>query len=200
MTDKLPTIDIHGKEYVQVKDRISYFNEKYPNGSIKTSMLSQSDADMVVMIAKVTPDMDKPERYFSGHSQARWADKSSFVNATSAMENAETSAVGRALAMMGIGIIESVSSADEVKKSVQSQSTASDEPFTREPVANPDTCDHPDFWVNTVKKEGPNKGKEFKSCKKCKSFLGFMPTQPVKEEKEEEPLPEEDNDPDWIKG
>ena len=35
-------------------------------------------------------------------------------------------------------------------------------------------CPHTEFWVNTVKKEGPNKGKEFKSCKKCKKFLGFI--------------------------
>ena len=38
------------------------------------------------------------------------------INITAAMENAETSAVGRALAMMGIWVIDSIASADEMKK------------------------------------------------------------------------------------
>jgi hypothetical protein len=40
------------------------------------------------------------------------------VNFTSALENAETSAVGRACAMAGIGIDGGIASADEVKKAI----------------------------------------------------------------------------------
>jgi transcriptional regulator NrdR family protein len=43
------------------------------------------------------------------------------VNKTAALENAETSAVGRALAMMGIGVIESIASVDEINKAHGSQ-------------------------------------------------------------------------------
>lgn len=109
-------IDIKGKKYVLVSDRVLYFNETYTNGSIRTKLLSGSDSELVVMEAKVTPDHDKPERYFTGHSQAKWGD--GYINKTSAMENAETSAVGRALALMGIGVIDSIASVDEINKAV----------------------------------------------------------------------------------
>lgn len=107
-------IDIKGKQYVLVSDRILYFNETYLNGCIKTQMVSEPDADMVVIKAQVTPDSAIPERSFTGYSQATWGE--GMVNKTAALENAETSAVGRALAMMGIGVIDSVASVDEMSK------------------------------------------------------------------------------------
>lgn len=111
-------IDIKGKKYVLVADRIIYFNAEYPNGCIITQKIVGETADddlgRVEFKAKVVPDTDKPDRYFTGHSQAVWGE--GFINKTSAMENAETSAVGRALAMMGIGVIDSIASVDEIKK------------------------------------------------------------------------------------
>jgi hypothetical protein len=107
-------INIKGKSYVLVSDRIIYFNETYPNGMIRTHLLSTPDADMVVIKAQIIPDTQFPDRFFTGHSQAKWGE--GMVNKTSAMENAETSAIGRALAMMGIGVIDSVASVDELKK------------------------------------------------------------------------------------
>lgn len=107
-------IDIKGKKYVLVSDRILAFNEEYKNGMISTYLESEPSASMVVVRAKVIPDVDKYDRYFIGHSQATWGD--GMVNTTSALENAETSAVGRALAMMGIGVIDSVASVDEINK------------------------------------------------------------------------------------
>lgn len=115
MTDKQLTnkaIDIKGKKYVLVSDRVIYFNEKYPNWSIATERISQDW--MEVVKATVTPDCDKPQRFFTGYSQAKWWD--GFINKTSALENAETSAVGRALAMMWIWVIDSIASMDEINK------------------------------------------------------------------------------------
>ena len=109
-------IKIKGKDYVLVKDRVLAFNEYYPNGCIITERLSEWD--MEIFKATVIPDCDKPERKFTWYSQAKWAeDKWKMdINITAAMENAETSAVGRALAMMGIWVIDSIASADEMKK------------------------------------------------------------------------------------
>jgi len=117
MTDKTlkgKAISIKGKQYVQVSDRIVYFNDNYPNGCITTHLESKTQATRVVIKAIVIPDVDKPERYFTGYSQAKWGE--GMVNITAALENAETSAIGRALASMGIGVLDSVASADEMAK------------------------------------------------------------------------------------
>ena len=37
-----------------------------------------------------------------------------------------------------------------------------------------ESCDHPEFRLQVVKKDSPNKGKQFKVCAKCDKFLGFV--------------------------
>jgi hypothetical protein len=105
-------IDIKGKDYVMVKDRVIYFNETYPNGSIETGY--ERVGDCYEFYAKITPDTKNPTRYFTGHSAATIGE--GMINKTAAMENAETSAVGRAFAFMGIGVIDSIASVDEMNK------------------------------------------------------------------------------------
>lgn len=111
---KEKAVDIKGKPYVPVHERIIFFNNTYENGSIRTEMLSEVGAASICIKATVTPDTGNPERIFTGYSQETVGD--GFINKTSALENAETSAVGRALAMMGIGVIESIASSDEIHK------------------------------------------------------------------------------------
>lgn len=108
MPTKLKTINLKGREYVQVDTRVEYFNQTYPNGSITTSYTRQDGAGYI-FVAKVTPDTSKPERFFIGHSYGE-------VGREKAMEKLETVAVGRALAFMGIGIVEGIASADEISK------------------------------------------------------------------------------------
>lgn len=107
-------IDIKGKDYVLVSDRIIYFNNNYPSGSINTELVSDPLSDIIVVKATVIPDCTKPERQFSDYSQA--VKGAGFINKTAALENASTSAVGRCLGYMGIGIIDSVASVDEINK------------------------------------------------------------------------------------
>lgn len=111
---KEKAVDIKGKKYVLVADRVLYFNESYQNGSIETFLVSHPDAERVIVKARVTPDCDKSQRYFTGYSQATIG--AGYINKTAALENAETSSVGRALALMGIGVIDSIASVDEIKK------------------------------------------------------------------------------------
>jgi len=131
MTDlKDKAIDIKGNSYVLVKDRILAFNEMFPNGSIVTEIVSY-EGKQVTVKATVTPDAGKENRIFTGYSQAREDD--GYINKTSALENAETSAVGRALAMMGIGVIDSVASMDEVNKAENQTRQVAAQPTTTAP-------------------------------------------------------------------
>lgn len=109
---KKRAIDIKGKEYILVKDRILFFNENYKNGSIQT-LVNVID-NVVYAKTTVIPDVANRDRKFTGNSQAEIG-KGHLGSV--ALEVAETSSVGRALAMLGIGIIDSIASADEMNKS-----------------------------------------------------------------------------------
>lgn len=116
MTDKSlaeKAVDIKGKKYVLVSDRILFFNENFNMGSISTELLSKPEDKHIVVKACVFPE-GLDGNVFTGHSQAVIGE--GLINKTAALENAETSAVGRALAMMGIGVIDSVASVDELNK------------------------------------------------------------------------------------
>lgn len=115
--NNLPTVDIKGKDYVLVKDRIIYFHANYIKPSVKTTLLSKPEDKQIVIKATISYEHSPGFRCeFDGHSQTTVGD--GYINKTAALENAETSAVGRALAMAGIGVIDSVSSADEMNKAI----------------------------------------------------------------------------------
>jgi hypothetical protein len=91
-------INIRGKEYQTVALRVQLFRERHPEHSLTTEIIGR-DADCVVMRAIIA---DASERIIAtGHSEEYR--KSSQINKTSALENAETSAIGRALAAFGMG-------------------------------------------------------------------------------------------------
>ena len=127
-------VKIKGKDYVLVSDRILAFNETYPNGCISTELVSTPDSTTYIIKATAIPDTSKPERKFTGYSQAKIGQ--GMVNQTAALENAETSAVGRALGMMGIGVLDSIASADEMVKATSTQRKA--QPAHPKPVLTPD--------------------------------------------------------------
>lgn len=107
----MKTISIKGKEYVTVAERLRWLSEEYKEPySIETEVTFYETLKMFMVKATLTLG----DLVYTGHSQAIIGD--GMVNKTSALENAETSAVGRACAMAGIGIIEQVASADEMKK------------------------------------------------------------------------------------
>ena len=119
-TIQLPSIDIKWKRYVLVKDRIAYFNDNYPNWAIVTQRIMTEEPWIEVFKATVTPDCDKPNRFFTWYSQAKWWEW--FINKTAALENAESSAVWRALAFLWIGITDWIASAEEVTKATWGES------------------------------------------------------------------------------
>ena len=103
-TNKLPTIDIQGKKYVQVKDRILELHRQNDSFSMTTEILSDDDTK-VVMQTRLKID----NRIFTGMASEN-------KDQSSPYENCETSSVGRCIGFYGIGIIESIESSDGMTK------------------------------------------------------------------------------------
>ena len=109
-------VNIRGKEYQTVALRVQKFREQHPDWSIITALISR-DAETVVMLASV---MNEQNRIIAtGHAEE--FRNASQINSTSALENCETSAIGRALAAAGFGGTE-FASANEVQNAIHQQS------------------------------------------------------------------------------
>jgi len=104
-------IDIKGKPYTTVAERLKIFREKYPDYSLLTEIIELTD-ERVVMKATIS--------YGDGilADGIAYEDKdSTFINKTSFIENCQTSAWGRALANF-MGSYDDVASADEVLNAI----------------------------------------------------------------------------------
>ena len=111
---EIKTKSIKGKNYAEVKERINAFRKLFPTGTIKTEIVNMDDK-MVVM--KATAGFYNNGLFTvlgTGHAYEFLA-KNKNINSTSMIENCETSAVGRALGMCGIGIDVALASYDEMR-------------------------------------------------------------------------------------
>jgi len=136
-TYKFKTTNIRGKQYVEVNERIKFFrqetqykgwgiNNEFPMLTAEEALCRCTITDKDGMVVAV------------GHAHENRA--ASNINKTSYVENCETSAVGRALAMLGIGIEASIASANEVETAIAQQDTKSadkDENFSHPAAAKP---------------------------------------------------------------
>jgi hypothetical protein len=113
MIKKLKTINIKGKNYVQVVDRIECFRQEkeFDGWSIATEYEVSDDWSQCIVHARIR----NPEGQVISTGIAHESQQSSYINKTSFVENAETSAIGRALGALGIGLTEEFASADEVR-------------------------------------------------------------------------------------
>lgn len=114
----LKTIDIKGKSYVEVNERIKYFRtaEEYKGWSL-TSQIISIENGVCIIKAKITDD----KQIVRATGYAYEKEDSTFINKTSYIENCETSAWGRALGNLGIGIDSSIASAEEVQNAQANQ-------------------------------------------------------------------------------
>lgn len=118
---KLNTIDIKGKKYTTVDSRVEFFREKYPNWSIETTF-PILDLERGFCVCRVIIK-DESGRIVADGFAYEWQSKpGSLVNKTSYIENAQTSAVGRALGFIGIGINGmGIATAEEVQLAIDHQ-------------------------------------------------------------------------------
>ena len=119
--EKLKSIDIKGRLYTTVDSRIEFFREKYPNWTLETNF-PILDLERGFCVCRVVIK-DENGRIIADGFAHEWQSKpGSLVNKTSYIENAQTSAVGRALGFIGIGINGmGIATAEEVDLAIQHQ-------------------------------------------------------------------------------
>jgi hypothetical protein len=115
---KFKTTNIRGKQYVEVNERIKFFRQEdqYKDWTIMSEF---TVLDSEQCVCKTTIADATGRVIATGH--AHEVQGSSNINKTSYVENCETSAIGRALAMLGIGIDTSIASANEVQDAIAKQ-------------------------------------------------------------------------------
>lgn len=114
--ETIKSIDVKGKEYAMVNERVKAFRLLYPEGSIETTLLSCENG-----VAIVKAEVRNEFGTVLGTGTAYEKESSSFINKTSYIENCETSAVGRALGFAGIGVDVSIASYEEVANAIHNQ-------------------------------------------------------------------------------
>ena len=110
-------VNIHGKEYKTVAERVAAFREVSADLTIETEIV-RWEGDDVVVKASIS---DNGKLIATG--LAHEVRGSTNINKTSHVENCETSAIGRALAAFGLGGTE-YASADEVANAIAQQNEA----------------------------------------------------------------------------
>lgn len=129
---KIKTTNIHGKDYVEVPERIHHFWLQNPNWSLKSEVLNICfETGNVLMKAWVEDENGVVKAV--GHAHEFQANKKATVNSTSYVENCETSAYGRALGIKGVGSREGIASAEEVNGAISMKKEIDKAPMS-EPV------------------------------------------------------------------
>lgn len=113
-------VDIHGKVYRTVALRVNEFRttKQFEGWSLETSIIELDNTKAVVRCV-VRNEKDR----IVGSGLAEEYRTSGKINRTSALENCETSAIGRALASIGLGG-EEYASANEVQGAIVQQKPA----------------------------------------------------------------------------
>ncbi len=112
----MKTVNISGKPYVMVNERVKEFRVKFPDWSLTTEVIEITEQS-IILKAIITD----PEGRVIAQGMAREVEGSTSITKTSHVEVCETSAWGRALGNLGIGIDASMASADEVANAILNQ-------------------------------------------------------------------------------
>lgn len=116
----LDSIELKGKDYVMVPQRVRAFRMLFPEGFITTDILSLENG--VCTMRTEVGYYDGERRVVLATGMAYEKETNGFVNRTSYIENCETSSVGRALGFLALGIDGGgICSAEELVNAVNNQ-------------------------------------------------------------------------------
>ena len=135
----IKTMDVKGKDYAEVNQRVKAFRMVYPTGLIDTEIVSNTDGVCIFRATVGYYDEEVGSFVKLATGTAFEVQNASYINKTSYVENCETSAVGRALGMAGFGIDTSICSAEELQNALAQQDAAqTNKPVNEkpEPVAD----------------------------------------------------------------
>lgn len=125
--------NIKGKEYAEVNQRILAFWSLFPDGRIATYK-DYCDEQRCDFHCEVYRNYEDERPAATGHA---FETRDSYINKTSYVENCETSAIGRALGLLGIGATNAIASAEEVANAIEQQESARKN-GTKQPVKKSD--------------------------------------------------------------
>lgn len=114
--NELATVKVKGKDYVMVNERIKAFRNNFKGFSLETEIIDITN-ESCTMRAVVR---DETGRIIATGTACE-EKQSSYINKTSYIENCETSAWGRALGNLGIGVDTSICSAEELSFALTNQ-------------------------------------------------------------------------------
>jgi|SRR5210317_964460 len=114
----MKAVNIKGTDYITVNERLKYFTsaEDFIGWSIHETVVELNDKEGVFKVA-----IKDEQNNVMAEAHAQEYRDSSYINKTSFLENGFTSALGRALGYLGIGIDAAIASADEVTNAVNNQ-------------------------------------------------------------------------------
>lgn len=165
---ELPLMDIKGKDYLQVQHRVMWFRESHPDWGIETEIVASGPGHTLF---KATIKDEKGRILATAH---KYEDKQGFADHN---EKSETSAIGRALALVGYGTQFAVEM-EEGERIVDSPVAPRGFEYSAAPVGNP-----ADYVVPFGKKYKGMKLSEIGSWE-LESYVNFLRESSAKEGKE----------------
>lgn len=114
----MKSVNIKGKQYITVNERLLHFRKQpiFKGWRIIEELVELNDKEGVFKVSI----LDTENNLISSAHAQEYRD-SSYINKSSFLENGYTSALGRALGYLGIGIDTSIATADEMVNALSNQ-------------------------------------------------------------------------------
>lgn len=146
VNSEIKMLNLKGKDYAMVPERVTAFRKIFPDGFISTEVLYNDGT--TIMIRATAGYYRDGVQIVLGTGTAQEMRGKGMVNTTSHVENCETSAVGRALGMIGLGINGGgICSAEELANAITAQKQIEEEKEL-EQLPKPDNPEPPNATVD----------------------------------------------------